>query len=102
MMTAEFWLQFAVIVGACAVVPGYVCRLGMLHVRLHKASFISLHLAWCGATVAAGIHGYERAAGTQDVLCIAGAAAWLIFSLRTWRDGVPAYAWRVPPTVQQQ
>lgn len=76
--------------GACALFA-FVCRLDGLRLFKHRLPVIVMHGSLAIACGAAMVHAWQGTTGVIDAAAVAGSLAWIVVSLKTWRQGVPRH-----------
>lgn len=84
-------LQWATGVLAVPVAMGFLCRIGMLSLRDHKASVAVTHACLFAGALYALFRATELQASIGDLAFVCGSGLGLASSMHSWARGVPSY-----------
>lgn len=84
-------MELLIVALSIPTVFAYICRLSMLKVGVNSTAIIVMHVAFAMASGWAGYHGFTGQVTLQDIVSLIGAAAWIVVSYGTWKEGVPQH-----------
>lgn len=85
MMVFQWLVLILALIGTVPI----VCRLGVLHFKLHKARVIVMHLAMAYSILWGGYAGYMGMATLGDLCAVVAPLMWIWLSYPSWSSGVP-------------
>jgi len=85
-------LDAAVVLLSVSATGAMLCRLDALKFSEHRVEVIALHMLLAWVSIVSGVHAWEGATDTQDVLGPLVTLCWVVVSLPTWSDGPPRNA----------